>query len=183
MRISGIAESVPRRHIHTSANSASAIPTSEYALSPSLDAVDAVVASQSPTTCARSLTANTPSPTAKAARQIRVRVSTNTPDREHDRDRDVRPRRRRRHPQELTGRADGAPVGAELDRPAVDDVADRRIALHRRWIRGAHEVRAVVVPRRGGARRHLVPHRRRRRVRRLRRLARGDARPVEVRRR
>ncbi len=55
------------------------------------------------------------------------------------------------------------------------------VALHRRRLRGAHVVRAVVVPGRGGPRRHPAPHRRRRRIGRLRRFGRGDARPVEVR--
>src|SRR2546422_8919238 len=77
---SGIAASAPRRHIQPSASTPSAIPTSEYAVSPSFDPVDAVVASHSPTTCAQSLATSAASPTPSATRQTRVRLrSTNAP--------------------------------------------------------------------------------------------------------
>src|SRR5262245_4949220 len=70
-----MAESAPRLAIHPSARSPSAMPTSEYAVSPNFAPVDAVVAFHRPITCARSLATSAASPTVSAARHHRVRLS------------------------------------------------------------------------------------------------------------
>src|SRR5205085_10069221 len=75
---SGTADSTLVRHIQPSARRPSAMPASEYALSPSFVPNAALDASHKPTTCATSVSVSTASATAKTDRHVRVRDNTNT---------------------------------------------------------------------------------------------------------